>query len=220
MGSNNAPPGKDRIRVRVTNCAEELTAVYRIRYDVYVRELRRNPPDADHERQILSDFLDEGSEHLGAFDGDRLIGAIRNTFAANTDLGYYEEFYGFRTVGDDHPALTSMTTAQVVLQEHRGARIGFKLPMASFLSGLSHGVRWNFIDCIPSLLDFFKHIGYREHLQAAPHPTYGFTVHRLRLDLWDIEYFKCMRSPFHRWEEEIAAAVRNGKRKLAEYEAI
>lgn len=45
--------------VREATTTEEREAIYRLRYSVYIGELRRNFPDADHERKWLRDNDDE-----------------------------------------------------------------------------------------------------------------------------------------------------------------
>ena len=57
------------------------------------------------------------------------------------------------------------------------------------------GIRWNFVDCNSPLVPLFLRFGYSEHLPTAIHPEYG-RVHRLRLDLHDVENLQRVKSPF------------------------
>ena len=186
------------INIRAAKTRAELEEIYRFRYGVYVEEMRRKQLYAEHDRRRIEDPLDNTAINLAAWRGNEIIGVIRNNAAADGPLGIYESFYEMKTVaGPDHPALTSITTRLMVSEAHRKSSIALRLALASYDIGLRRGTRWNFIDCNDHLVRFFKSLGWQEYVDPAEHPEYGL-VHRLRLDLRDIQYLEHVQSPFCR----------------------
>jgi predicted GNAT family N-acyltransferase len=51
-------------RVHTALAADELTAIQRLRYEVYIRELQLPLPGVDHAHQMLCDSLDASALHL------------------------------------------------------------------------------------------------------------------------------------------------------------
>jgi hypothetical protein len=194
----NDGSGGRSIRVRIASTAEERRRVYRFRYDVYVEEMGRNPPMADHASKQLHHELDDTATNFAAYDENKMVGVIRNNSAADSLFGLYADFYGIRELPIDHQVRTSITTGLMVAATHRKTIVGSQLATASYNYGLQRKVRWNFIDCIPPLGPFFERFGYIDHLPEAKHPEYPFSVRRLSLDLEDEEHLATIRSPFHR----------------------
>jgi GNAT superfamily N-acetyltransferase len=192
------------IEIRPAASPEELEAVYRFRYRIYVEEMHRKQLYADHERRLIQDPLDPFSINLVAWKGSEVIGAIRNNAAEDGPLGQYEAFYEMHAVGNDHPTRTSITTRLMLAPEHRRGPLAIRLANASYQIGLERNVRWNFIDCNDHLLNLFTGLGWIAHLPPAAHPEYG-VVHRLRLDLFDSNHLAAVSSPFARLHEEFRA---------------
>jgi putative hemolysin len=57
--------------VRLSKSADDLRAVQRLRYDVFVRELGASGPRLDHDLEIEADAFDAYSEHLMVLDRRR-----------------------------------------------------------------------------------------------------------------------------------------------------
>jgi hypothetical protein len=156
----------------------------------------RNSRHADHETQQLRHPLDATGVNIVALDGPSIIGVIRNNIGLDGSFGHFLDFYGIRDSAYNHPRRTSITTGLMVEATRRGGIIGTRLATAAYKHGLSRGIRWNFIDCIPSLEPLYLAFGWVEHLPEATHPEYLNRVRRLRLDLEDEEHFERVRSPF------------------------
>src|ERR1700722_15434061 len=152
------------IEIRAAERPEELDAVYRFRYKIYVEEMNRKKNYADHARRLIQDPLDPLSINLVAWKGPEVIGAIRNNAAEDGPLGQYEAFYDMRVVGDDHPTGTSITTRLMLAPEHRRGPLAIRLATASYQIGLEKNIRWNFIDCNSHLLKLFTGLGWVAHL--------------------------------------------------------
>ena len=57
--------------VRLAKDAEDVWAVQRLRYDVFVRELGASGPAVNHDLEIEADAFDAHSEHLMVLDRAR-----------------------------------------------------------------------------------------------------------------------------------------------------
>jgi hypothetical protein len=182
--------------IRLITNREDLEEVYRFRYTVYVQAMGRESRYAEHEARQLRHPLDATGINIAALDGPSIIGVIRNNFGVDGSFGQFWDFYGIGHCDYEHPRQTSITSGLMVATTRRGGFLGARLAIAAYEDGLSRGIRWNFIDCIPSLAPFYLAFGWVEHLPEATHPEYFNRVRRLRLDLEDEKHFERVRSPF------------------------
>lgn len=156
-------------------------AVFRFRYDIYVREMRRQQKDADHDRGRVEDALDSTAVLLAARDtvSGRIVGTVRANIVAGSDLGIYERLYGLEHLTEAERAKTSITTRFMVERERRGTVLVVQLARALFARGVAAGVTTDYIDCNEPLVPFFARLGY-EPMRAVEHPDYG-VVRLMRL---------------------------------------
>ena len=85
--------------VRLAKNAEDLLAVQRLRYDVFVQELGASGPAVDHDLEIEADAFDAHSEHLMLLDrarGADLSGQLVGVYRMMTRSGA-EDAGGFYT---------------------------------------------------------------------------------------------------------------------------
>ncbi len=200
MSTAAKPEGKSiaaRVRIAQAETAEELEAVYRFRYRIYVEEMGRVQHDADHEARRICDFLDHGAINLAAWQGDEVVGAFRVNLSVRGSLGYYEDFYQMGQAGTDHPLRTSIATRAMVAKRLRCTDVAVRLCVAAFDVAVQHDVRWCFMDCNDYLVRFFTALGFVEYLSPKVHKEYG-EVHLMRLDLEDHEHLRRLKSPFCR----------------------
>ena len=183
------------IRIREASSNEELESAFAFRYRIYVDEMQRPQKDADHVRRRIRDKLDDTAINLAAWNDGEIVGVARVNFARNGHLGMYEEFYEMGGVAADHPGRTSIVTRLMLAPEFRHSGLAVQMFCACFGIGMRHGIRWNFVDCNSPLVPLFLRFGYSEHLPTAIHPEYG-RVHRMRLDLHDVENLQRVKSPF------------------------
>ncbi len=181
--------------IKIASSDQELDAIYRFRYRIYVEEMGRTQHYANSALRIIRDPLDDTAINLAAWMNNEVAGVIRNNASSDGPLGYYEDFYAMRETGLDHPSRTSITTRLMLAPEHRRGTLAIRLAVASFSIGIQRKTRWNFIDCNSHLVGFFQSLGWIEHLPQADHPEYGL-VHRMRLDLTDVAHLEAVGSPF------------------------
>jgi len=184
--------------ISLATTAAEREAVYRFRYQVYVREMGRREPNACHATGRLTDDLDRAATVLRAIDAPSgsLLGTLRTNFLRNADVGHYESLYRLDQLSAADRQCSSVTTRLMVAAAHRGGPIGLHLAIAVYGIGLEHDIDYDYIDCNPPLVPFFTRLGYR-WLRMIEHPQYG-TVSLMRLDLKDEAHLTDVRSPFLR----------------------
>jgi hypothetical protein len=158
------------IDIRPAISQEDLEAVFRFRYKIYVEEMNRKQHYADHERRRIEDPLDAFAINLVAWQGDEVVGIVRINFPRDSDVGVYNDFYAMSTVGDDHPAHTSINTRLMIAPNFRKTRLALKMAIASYEYGTPKGIKWNFIDCNDHLVPFFRALGYVELLSTEKTP--------------------------------------------------
>ena len=172
------------ISVRAVRSQEEREAVFAFRYRVYVEEMRRPEPGADHAARRIVDPLDATGHLIAAFHDGRIVGTVRVNLARDSDLSAYEEPYGMRHFAPYHPASTSIVTKLMVESACRRSPVAVRLARACFAFGVPRGVAFSFIDCNPHLKPFFERLGFRQVMPDFEHPIYG-RVHPLVLDVRD-----------------------------------
>ena len=109
--------------IRLVTKSDELLAIHRQRYVVYVEELKYPQKWADHAaRTIVIEPLNGAGHILGAFDDNgRLFGSVRLNYGVESDFGEYVELYGMKQFGPYFPARLVLTTKMILDPRHRGA---------------------------------------------------------------------------------------------------
>jgi GNAT superfamily N-acetyltransferase len=195
------------IEIRKVRTESEANAVFRLRYDVYVEELRRTQRCADHTSRLIAEPLDSCANLLCAYDGQRLVGTVRTNYTRCSPLAEYEHLYEMERAGTAHPHSTSVTTKLVVAPQYRGTVLAYRLAAATYVLALRDGIQFDFVDVYPARVAFFERLGYRIHVPQAVHPEYGQVV-VMCLGMRDEAHFRKVKSPFLRYllDESRAAA--------------
>jgi len=184
--------------IRKADTAEELRAVYRFRYAIYVEEMNRFQKHADPVERTIIDPLDATSDNVAAWDGDQVVACIRLTWSARTRcpyMAYYEDLYQMHRFGDRHPGQTSIVTRLMIAADHRRTNLAFRLFSFCYTIGLDTGTVLNVMDCNAHLVGFFRKIGYRDYVGTVRHDEYG-DVTPMYLDLLDIPHLRQLKSPY------------------------
>lgn len=136
-----------------------LKRAQRLRYEVYCEELGRQSPFADHTQRIIADDLDRYGNTFVAIEDGEVVGTLRSNEPALGSLGILETLYGM-SKSKHHPHGTSVCTKFVVRKSRRGGPTAFKLIAAVVRYGLQRKIKECYIDCIPSLLPYYKAMGF------------------------------------------------------------
>jgi predicted GNAT family N-acyltransferase len=144
--------------------AEELEAVYRFRYSVYVEEMGRYQGTADHERRRLVEAEDEHSWIFYALEGDEVVATGRVTWGGDHFSERQIRQYSLQPFLDELPHdLMAVGERLMVVPKYRGSGLVEDLiSRAQDLSG-GHDVRVVFGACEPHLLSLYLGLGHRTY---------------------------------------------------------
>ena len=73
-------------RIHVANSDEECEAIYRLRYEIYVEELGKKPPGADHSRRMLREELDTDGVLFFAEANGLIVATCRNNHFSESTM--------------------------------------------------------------------------------------------------------------------------------------
>jgi GNAT superfamily N-acetyltransferase len=170
------------LQVRKVIAEEEIEALYRFRYQIYVEEesfTRR----ADHKRRQLKDELDNAAHSYAIFDGARVLGSLRVLF-----LDEIEDISLLVNKFRLQPALEALgpgaicTTSRFMIDPSlRNGKIIFRLMRIAYEDILQKGARINYGDCSPHMIPFYEHLGYRRYTRGFNDSDYGYKIPILML---------------------------------------
>ena len=63
--------------IKVAKSDKDRERIFRFRYDVYVTEMGKSPTEADHQKKIIRDELDNDAHLLYAEDEGQIVGTVR-----------------------------------------------------------------------------------------------------------------------------------------------
>jgi GNAT superfamily N-acetyltransferase len=183
------------IELRVADDDATRAAAYRLRYDVFVRERRTSPPDADHVAVRIRDSLDVRGVTMAAVDTTThaVVGTARTNLLIDGSVPVYPALYRLTDLAAGTWAVTSVTTYVAISASRRRSGIGVELAASLFRLRLARGIKFDYLDCPNDLVPYFTRLGYR-WLRAIRHPWFGAT-HLMRLALDDGDHLAAMHSP-------------------------
>jgi hypothetical protein len=152
-------------RISVAESAEEREAIFRLRYQIYVKELGIYGHKADHERQILRDEFDEGARLLYASVDGRAVGSLRIHIGTDGALPEpYRRTYDTARFEDLIPETRmGVMTRFMLAPEQRGSTLTFRLILRCFQEQIDAGVLVSFCDCEPHLVSLYNSLGLRAY---------------------------------------------------------
>ena len=144
------------LEIRTATTPEELEAVQRFRYSIYVEELGRYQATADHAGHRLVDAEDEGSCVLYAVDGDEIVGTVRATWGGEGFSERQIEQYGLGPFLAELPhEVLAVGERMMIAPDRRGADVFMALggPLDEWMQ--AHGVKVVLGACEPHLLSMY-----------------------------------------------------------------
>ena len=158
-------PESETVSIAATQ--EQREAIYRFRYQVYVEELKRDYPDADHKRKWLRDDVDEHDCAVNLYMGplDQIVGAVRLLI---WPVGQIPENYYRLFSMDIFPGIEDLVTSEIgrlmVKPSVRGKTVFPALIGAMYEHLVRRDSQLSFLYCVPGLV---KH--YRRNLGTRPY---------------------------------------------------
>lgn len=197
------------IEIQHAQSPEDLEAIYRFRYAIYVEEMGKPMPGADHDRRLLHDALDARSTQLIARKDGELAGVIRITWGRDGLPETFVEWYGLRRFRDFAREQISFTGRLMVAQKFRRSAAAIRLACEAYRLGRLSGISLDLIHTTRPLVPFFERLGHRRYASEFLDPDLGPRT-PLVLALCDVAHLQRCRSPFMElapttpWPEAVA----------------
>jgi predicted GNAT family N-acyltransferase len=177
---------------------EDRERIFRFRYDVYVTEMGKSPAEADHQKKIIRDELDEDAHLLYAEDEGQIVGTVRlNCRSKKKFPDVWEQRYDIEKFAPSFGDHISMTSRMMVAKDYRGSSVPAALVGAVYSAGREMGSKFDFCNCAPSLLEFYEQIGFRRFTDGFVDEDNGYHV-PLVMVVRDTQYLRQVRSPLYR----------------------
>jgi len=199
-GSTADLPCQDAVRVAISTT--DRLAAFRLRYRAYVIEQVRLLPEADHERQLLFDELDDEGDILIVEAGGNVRGTVRaNLLSSPVTRTRYREILHLERFSNVAPAAMAVCSRFALAYEEDGEGTRHRrlaqmlLFRAMYAHGLLHDVRLCFACCSAALLPTLLLYGFREFAEPVRDLGQRSSLHRTLLVMDDIDYLKKIGSP-------------------------
>ena len=187
-----------RPEIRLARTKQEKESIFRFRYQVYVDEMGKQLSYADHEQKMLRDDLDETADLFMVDLGGEVIATARLNQANTTNLGdYWRRVYHLEAWAEFPDSAISMSSRLMVANQWRGSAVLGSLVQELYKHSRELGVRFNFLNCSPSLLEFYEQLGYRRYTDGFMDEDVGYHVPLVSM-IDDADYMKLVHSPFWR----------------------
>jgi hypothetical protein len=181
--------------IRLAATESELNAIYRFRYGIYIEEMGKPMPGADHERRELRDGVDGRATQLFSERDGEITGTVRIVWGIDGVPENYAEWYGLEKFRGFSNASTSFTGRMMVAQKFRNGPLSLVLAKEAYRLGCERGVAFDFIHTTPPLIPLFERLGHRRYNGNFVDPELGPRTPMV-LVLSDRKHLENCRSPF------------------------
>ncbi|PIR23312.1 MAG: hypothetical protein COV44_03260 [Deltaproteobacteria bacterium CG11_big_fil_rev_8_21_14_0_20_45_16] len=171
----------------------ERSQVYRLRYDIYIEEMKRGTHGVDYATKQVFDEMDESAILLGAFYHGRMVGTARLNFSSDTVFSK-SDLYQFEVFEKTYPKGVLMITKAMVAKEWRGSMLFFEMVKAMHNIALERNAQVSLLDCNDHLVGTYEKIGFRSYRGRVFDEEYGWVTPMAMLHA-DETYLREVRSP-------------------------
>ena len=110
--------------IKVARSDKDREQIFRFRYDVYVTEMGKSPAEADHDKKIIRDELDNDAHLLYAEDEGQIVGTVRlNCRSKRKFPAVWEQRYDIEKFAPSFGDHISMTSRMMVAKDYRGSSV-------------------------------------------------------------------------------------------------
>ena len=187
---------------------DQLSSLYRLRYEIFFRELGALLSEDEIRRGSIADPLDEIGYNYGLCDSSRILGSIRVV-----DLAQIPECESILKRFSLEKIVTEFGFESICLVGRLAlapaCRYGTalaRLCLKAYEDGRRRRLKVAISDCSPYLLPLYTKLGYRCYGDVINDPLYGPKLPIL-LSLEDALYFSAIRSPFAKIAAELPAST-------------
>lgn len=198
------PNTNEQIRIELACSKKDREKIYRFRYQVYVEEMGKLLPGADHKRRLIADDLDEDNRGLlfYALAGSEIVGTMRLHIGQASDFPDYlienmalDKFQNFTAI---NPASQlSYTSKTMVSSRYRRSQAFYLLSSTIYDTFRKHNSPFNFTVGAPYMVALYEQLGHRRYKSNFSVPGYGYMAPMV-LMAQDIDHLRQVRSPLWR----------------------
>lgn len=204
------------ISVRIAQCEASRAAAFRLRYEVFIEEMRMPLAACDPALGIVRDPEDDDATIYLADDAEgRLVGSFRLCVGSPMRVEAMDAIFATRAFARRCGAQALSFTGRLVIRhDARGGTVLATLARRFHRDLLDRGICFDFLVCTPGLLPLYEAIGYRLYKPAVWLPDLGYRL-PLVLDVRDGEHLWMIRSPLRS-----SAAMPSGGFRLADIDGV
>lgn len=153
--------------------SRDFEDIRRFWYQVYCEHRGVLRHLADHLNKTLDDkLLTHGQVFIARESTGEIVGTVMATYARDTDLGEYEEFYELHRL-TSRRGVISIVTKLMTSPSRRGTAIAGDLLKAITRQAVQDGIEYAVYDANPPTDAWFKRMGGREWVGVKFHPSFG-----------------------------------------------
>ena len=188
--------------IKQASTETERQRIYRFRYNIYIEEMGKPMPDADHERRMLHDEYDPRSIHLYAERDGEIAGALRLIWGRDGLPPVFVDWYGLEMFREFSPTEISFTGRLMAAKQYRSSLLGVSLAQEIYRIARESGLAFDFIHTTQPLVGYFERLGYRRYKSDFLDPDLGPRTPMI-LVLQDIAHLETCQSPFLRTAHQL-----------------
>ena len=172
--------------------------IYRFRYQVYIEEMGKSFKDADRKKRWLRDELDDTAVLFYVEVNGEIIASSRMNHGKITQFPEkWKKLYQMEKFSAYSDEMISLSSRLMISSEWRGSLALAKMLSEIYQYARKEGIKFDFCNCYPFLLEFYEHLGYRRYTEGFVDEDTGYHV-PLVLMTEDIQHLKRVRSPLGR----------------------
>jgi predicted GNAT family N-acyltransferase len=192
--------------IRIACSREEKEAIYRFRYQIYVDEMGKRLTYADNAQRMLYDEMDEDADHYMVVAAGEVVASARlNQGGGAAFSEHWRRVYRLGRWNGFPAERLSISSRLMVAVPWRGSAVLSGLLLKLFEHSRDHGVQFNFLNCSPSLLEFYEQLGYRRYADGFVDEDVGYRIPMVFMTE-DADFMRLVRSPFWRLARKLPSS--------------
>jgi predicted GNAT family N-acyltransferase len=188
----------NEFEVKVAKTDEEKERIFQLRYQIYIEEMGKSNKNADHDKKIIKDLLDDWGTLFYIEKKRQMVATIR--INSSSDGKFSEEFMDIYKV--EHfikaePIKYSFSSRLMVHKDRRNSKVTSCILNNSYKFFRDNKIRFNFLNCSSSLLQLYQNLGCRRYAENFIDSDVGLRT-PLVLLTEDIVHLRNVRSIYYK----------------------
>jgi len=203
--------------IRFAETAQEKEAVFRLRYDIYVKDMGLFGDQADHAKKVLRDSYDDTARSVIAIKEGVALGTMRIYWGGDAPLHpqLRRSYALHKFEGIVSESQICIAERLMVLRRVRGSLLTYNMFVYVYKFLLANGIELVVLDCEPHLINNWLKLGFRPFAPPISYRGVGLVVPMAGI-VWDVEQFVKVGSPLLAVVPEDAEAHADTVRRLVE----